>query len=248
MIDTHCHVFNDDNYTVDEIVSNMGDNLIIFSGASKVDIENTIDAVSKYENCYGTIGFHPDEASIVTDKDIVYLENNLSNPKIVGIGEIGLDYYHDTDKNKQKDLFIKQLDLARKYKLPVVIHSRDAASDTYEILKNYKDLKKVLHCYSYSVEMAYKFLDIGCSFGVGGVVTFKNAKTLVDVVSKIDIENLLLETDSPYLSPEPFRGFTNQPCNITYVANKISEIKEIAIEDVYKITLKNACEIYNIKI
>ncbi len=248
MIDTHCHVPNGEKLKLDEIIKNMGDNIIIFSGATKEDNKNTLDAISKYDNAYGTIGVHPDEASIVTKKDLAILETSLKNKKIVGIGEIGLDYYHDTDKEKQKELFIKQLDLACKYKLPVVIHSREAASDTYEILKNYKDLVKVMHCYSYSVDMAYKFIGLGCYLGIGGVLTFKNAKTLLEVVQKIDMKHLLLETDSPYLSPEPFRGQQNQPCNIKYVAAKISEIKNIDIDEVYRITTKNACEIYNIKI
>jgi len=244
MIDTHCHV--SDN--LEEVVNNMKGNLIIFSGASLLDNINTKKATMKYPNVYGTLGFHPDEANNISEKDISFLKEELKKPKIVGIGEIGLDYYHDVDKEAQKILFRKQLDIAREYNMPVTIHSRDAAKDTLDILKEYPDLKKVLHCYSYSLEMALEFIKIGCYFGIGGVLTFKNARTLVEVVENIDLKYLLLETDSPYLSPEPYRGKPNQPANISLVAKKISEIKNISVEEVYDITTKNACEIYNIKI
>ena len=247
MIDTHCHVFEDEKIDLKTIMENMDGNIVIFSGATKEDNENTIKAIKEYENAYGTIGFHPDEASNIKDEDIRNLENKL-NEKIVGIGEIGLDYYHNDNKDEQKNLFIKQLDLARKHNLPVVIHSREAALDTYEILKNYKDLKKVMHCYSYSLDMAYRFIEIGCSLGIGGVLTFKNSKSIKEVVENVPLEKLVLETDSPYLTPEPFRGSTNQPYNIIYVAEKIAELKNIDIQKVYEITTKNACEIYNIKI
>ena len=223
----------------------MGSNIIVCSGAAMDDNEATISLINKYDNIYGTIGFHPDE---IENANFEYLEANLDNKKIVGIGEIGLDYYHDSDKAKQKELFIKQLDLARVYNLPVVIHSRDAAFDTFEILSNYKDLKKIMHCYSYSLDMAKRFINIGCMLGIGGVLTFKNSKNLVEVVENIDLNHLVLETDSPYLTPEPYRGTKNEPYNITLVAKKIAELKNIDIEEVFEITTKNACEIYNIKI
>ena len=247
MIDTHCHVFEDEKIDLKNIMKNMDGNIVIFSGATKEDNENTIKAIKEYENAYGTIGFHPDEASKIKDEDINDLENKL-NKKIIGIGEIGLDYYHNDNKEEQKSLFIKQLNLARKHNLPVVIHSREAALDTFEILKDYEDLKKVMHCYSYSLDMAYRFINIGCTLGIGGVLTFKNAKNIKEVVENIPLEKIVLETDSPYLTPEPFRGTSNQPHNIIYVAEKIAELKNIDIEKVYDITTKNACEIYNIKI
>ena len=245
MIDTHCHLCDSDYDNVKEIINHMGNNIMICSGADKENNFSTIKLISEYDNIYGTIGFHPDE---VENYDLKYIEDNINNPKIVGIGEIGLDYYHDTDKELQKELFIKQLDLARKYNKPVVIHSRDAAEDTYDILEKYKDLKMVLHCYGYSLDMAKKFLKLGCKFGIGGVLTFKNGKKLVEVVENIGIENLLLETDSPYLTPEPYRGSKNEPYNITFVAAKIAELKNMKIDEVFEITTKNACEIYNIKI
>lgn len=245
MIDTHCHLCESDYDNLKEIINHMGNNIMICSGADNENNFSTIKLINEYDNIYGTIGFHPDE---VDNYDLKFIEDNINNPKIVGIGEIGLDYYHDSDKELQKELFIKQLDLARLYNKPVVIHSRDAAEDTFEILKNYKDLKIVLHCYGYSLDMAKKFLKLGCKFGIGGVLTFKNGKKLVEVVENIGIENLLLETDSPYLTPEPYRGSKNEPYNITFVAAKIAELKNMKIDEVFEITTKNACEIYNIKI
>lgn len=248
MIDTHCHLSNDDYENLDATIEKMGSNIMICSGADMASNISTLKLIDRYPNIYGTIGFHPDEIDNVGETELQFLEQSLSNPKIVGIGEIGLDYYHSDEKEKQKNLFVKQLELARKYNMPVVIHSRDAALDTYEILKEYTDLKMVMHCYSYSLDMAKKFISLGCKLGVGGVLTFKNGKKLVDVVQNISLDNILLETDSPYLAPEPYRGSKNQPYNITIVASKISEIKNIELEEVYNITTKNACEIYDIKI
>ena len=245
MIDTHCHLLKKDYENVSEIIKHMGSNIMISSGAAMEDNLSTIELVNEYPNIYGTLGFHPDEA---LNYDLEWLESNIKNDKIVGIGEIGLDYYHDTDKDKQKELFVKQLDLALKYNLPVVIHSRDAAEDTFEILSRYPQLKKVMHCYSYGLEMAKRFASIGCKFGIGGVLTFKNGKKLVEVVENLDISNFLLETDSPYMTPEPYRGKRNEPYNISIVASKIAELKNMSIEEVYENTTKNACEIYNIKI
>ena len=249
MIDTHCHLTDSEYVNVNEVISHMQDNIMICSGATQTDNIATLKLISTYDNIYGTIGFHPDEAEIVGDSELDFLEESIINPKIVGIGEIGLDYYHNSSNiEKQKELFIKQLKLARKYKKPVVIHSRDAALDTFNILKDFKDLKIVLHCYSYSLEMAYRFMELGCKFGIGGVLTFKNSKKLVEVVENIPLEAILLETDSPYLKPEPYRGSLNEPYNITFVAAKIAELKNIKIDEVFEITTKNACEIYNIKI
>lgn len=243
MIDTHCHLDNLEN--IDEIVNTFA-GIIITSGYDDKSNLKVLELVSKYKNVYGTLGIHPEEASDEYDLNII--ESNLLNPKIVAIGEIGLDYHYIKDnKIKQQQLFMKQLDLATKYSLPVVVHSRDSISDTYNILSKYK-LKGSIHCFSSSIEMAQSFIKLGYKIGVGGVITFKNAKKLVDVINKIDIKDILIETDSPYLSPEPYRGKINKPHNVYYVSKKISEIKNIEIKDVINITNQNAKNTFNIPV
>ena len=233
MVDTHCHITSEYYDNILEVISKMKDNIIIVSGTNKEDIKEVIN-LCNYKNIYGTIGIYPTE-----ELELKIIEDNINNKKIVGIGEIGLDYHLEHNKEEQKNKFIKQLDLARKYNKTVVIHTRDAIQDTYDILKNYKDLKKVIHCYSGSLEMAKEFIKIGCRLGIGGVLTFKNSK-LKDVVKEIDLKYLLLETDSPFLAPEPLRGTKNEPYNVIYVAKKIAEIKNISLEEVLDITTLNA--------
>lgn len=243
MIDTHCHLDNLEN--IDEIVNTFA-GIIITSGYDDKSNLKVLELVSKYKNVYGTLGIHPEEAS--NEYNLNIIESNLLNPKIVAIGEIGLDYHYIKDnKIKQQQLFMKQLDLATKYSLPVVVHSRDSISDTYNILSKYK-LKGSIHCFSSSIEMAQSFIKLGYKIGVGGVITFKNAKKLVDVINKIDIKDILIETDSPYLSPEPYRGKINKPHNVYYVSKKISEIKNIEIKDVINITNQNAKNTFNIPV
>lgn len=246
MIDTHCHL-DLDNPNIKDELKRMEDNIIIVSGYSTKTNKEVLKLCQEYKNVYGTIGYHPDE--VEEDNDLNLLEEYINNPKIVGVGEIGLDYYwHNDNKDKQKKLFIDQIELAIKYNKPIVVHSRDAAEDTYEILKNYKGKKIVMHCYSYSLEMAKKFKELGVMFGIGGVVTFKNGKKLVEVVENIELDSLLLETDSPYLTPEPFRGKRNEPYNIIYVAEKIAEIKGIKLEEVLKTTTDNAVRQFDLNI
>ncbi|MCM1370432.1 MAG: TatD family hydrolase [Clostridium sp.] len=251
-IDTHCHLDSKDYDDLKQVINHMGNNIIIASGVDNNTNLETINLCLNYPNIYGTIGIHPEYSCLDSDQicnALIKIEENIKNPKIVGIGEIGLDYhYPNIDKEAQKSLFIKQLELARKYNKTVVIHSRDAALDTYEILKDYNDLKKVVHCYSYSIEMAYKFIDINCMLGIGGVVTFKNSSKLKEVVRNIPIEYLLLETDSPYLSPEPLRGLRNEPYNTIYVAEEISKLKCISLDNVLKSTTINACSQFDLKI
>ncbi len=245
MIDTHCHVFKEYYNNIDEVINRMENNIIIISGTNDQDNKEVIKLCNKYPNVYGTIGIHPTE---IDSNDLDFIEKNLNNKKIVGIGEIGLDYYWNKDnKQKQKEMFIKQLDLALKYNKPVVIHSRDATFDTYEILKNYLNLKKDIHCYSGSLEMAKNFIKINCRLGIGGVLTFKNSK-LKDVIKEIDLKYLMLETDSPFLTPEPYRGKQNEPYNIIYVAKALSEIKGISLSDVLEQTTLNAIDQFNLKI
>lgn len=242
MIDTHCHIFNNYYENIDEVINNMGNNKMIISGTNKEDNLEILKLCEKYPNVYGTIGFHPTEINDITEKDLEFIEQNINNPKIVGIGEIGLDYYHDKDsKERQKLFFIKQIELAKKYKKAIVVHSRDAINDTYQVLKKEAHgLKIDIHCFSGSMEMAQNFIEIGCLLGIGGVLTFKNNKNLKEVIKNINLDKILLETDSPFLTPEPYRGKQNQPSYTIFIAQEIAKIKNMSVEDVLKITTNNA--------
>lgn len=249
MIDTHSHIFKEDYDNIDEVINNMKDNIIIVSGTNDETNKEVLDLVSKYDNVYGTLGIHPSEIDTISDDSFNIIENNINNKKIIGIGEVGLDYYWVKDnKDKQKELFIKQIELAKKYNKAVVVHSRDSIEDTYDIVKEYNEVKFIIHCFSSSLEMANKFIKLGCKLGIGGVLTFKNSKKLKEVVENIDISYLLLETDSPYLTPEPYRGKKNEPYNIIYVAEEIAKIKNISLEEVLKITTKNAISQFDLNI
>ena len=245
-IDTHCHL--DDYEKVDEIVNNMQGGIMIASGADLETSKFALLMAEKYANVFASVGIHPSEVKNMNKNDIDNIEQMLNNDKVVAVGEIGLDYYWDQDnKEEQKDIFIKQIKLAQKYNLPIVIHSREAINDTYEILKEQlNDTKAVLHCYSGSYEMSLKFIEIGVKFGIGGVATFKNSRVLREVIEKNDVSNFVIETDSPYLTPEPFRGEKNEPCNVKYVVKKIAEIKNIDEAEVLKITNKNTNTIFDL--
>ena len=250
MIDTHCHIFKEYYEDILEVINNMGNNIIIVSGTNDRDNLEVIELCNKFPNVYGTLGIHPTEISKITDKGFDIIESNMSNPKIVGIGEIGLDYYwEDNNKELQKEIFIKQINLARKYNKPIVVHTRDSINDTYEILKEYaKDIKVDIHCFSSSLEMANKFIKLGCKLGIGGVLTFKNNVKLKEVIKQIDLENIMLETDSPFLTPEPLRGKKNEPYNVYYVAKCIAEIKGINIEQVLEATSKTAISQFDLQL
>ena len=251
LIDTHCHLEKKDYPNRDEIINHMGSNIMIAS-SDRLESAIEVDGLTKeYDNIYGTIGFHPNELENFNDETFTQLENLLENKKIVGIGEIGLDYhYGDEDKEKQKEAFIKQIELAIKHNLPIVIHSRDAAYDTLEIIKKYPNLKIDMHCYGYSLEIAKELLKINpnIKFGIGGVLTFKNSKKLKEVVNYLDMKNILLETDCPYLSPEPLRGTKNEPCNVKYVAEYLANLKNLPIEKIEEITSKNAMEQFDFSV
>lgn len=242
-IDTHCHVLHDYYDDIDAIINkckNNGVNKIIVSGCDIETNKEVLELVNKYDIIYGTIGFHPTELNDFKEEYFDFLEKNIMNKKIVGIGEIGLDYhYEDTDKNKQINVFTRQLEMAEKYNKPIVVHSRDSIQDTYNILSNYK-LKGSIHCFSGSVEMAKLFVKLGYKLGVGGIITYKNAKNIKEVVKNIDLSYILLETDSPYLSPEPYRGTKNDPSNIPFIAEAIADIKNVSKIDVARITTDNA--------
>lgn len=247
LIDTHCHLSNEDYDNLDEVIKNMN-GIMIASGCDDKTNKEVLELVNKYDNVYGTLGFHPEEIDNITSESLKLIEDNLNNPKIVAIGEIGLDYHYTTDNvERQKEIFKSQLVLAQKYKLPVVVHSRDAIQDTYDILKEYK-LTGSIHSFSSSLEMAKEFIKLGYKIGVGGVVTFKNAKKIQEIVQEIDLKDILLETDSPYLTPEPHRGEKNIPSNVYFVALKVAELKKIDIDTVLDITCKNAIEKFDLNI
>lgn len=247
MIDTHLHLSKKDYDNLEEVIERMQDNIMIVSGTNDETNKEVIELIDKYSNIYGVIGIHPEEVDNITENSFKIIEDNINNPKIVGIGEIGLDYYWVKDnKDKQKDLFIKQIELANKYNKTIVIHSREAINDTYNILEKHLKTKAVMHCYSSSLEMARKFINLGIKLGIGGVITFKNSKALKEVVENISIKDILLETDSPYLTPEPYRGKKNEPYNVIYVAKKIAEIKSIPLEEVLEITSNNAIEQFSL--
>jgi len=250
-IDTHMHIGDDFGVQPDLYVKNATDaqvEVLIASFCEKDDIMLSTKFVEKYKNLYACIGYHPEVSNKIVEKDYEILEEMVkNNPKIVAIGEIGLDYYWNKDnKDKQREVFCKQLEIAEKLKLPVVIHSRDSINETYEILKKYK-VSGVIHCFSGSLEMAKKFISLGFLLGIGGVVTFKNSK-LFEVIEKLELTNIVLETDSPYLTPEPNRGKTNESSNIFYIAQKIAEIKNISLENVAKITTENAIRTFDLPI
>lgn len=239
LIDTHCHILSSEYNDVDDTIkksfySNV-DKLII-NGYDLKSSKEAVDLAKKYSNVYAAIGIGPENIDGITYEDILEIKKLLGQEKVVAIGEIGLDYYW-TKENKEKQIYIfrEMLKISKGYNLPVIIHSRDAIQDTYNLLKEY-GVTGVMHCYSGSFEMAKEFIKIGFLIGVGGVLTFKNAKEIKEIVKKIDIENIVLETDSPYLSPEPYRGKKNVPSNIKFVADKIAEIKGISIDDVIAIT------------
>lgn len=250
MIDTHCHLFKEYYDDISQVLDKMSDNIIIVSGTNDLDNLEVIDLCNKYPNVYGTLGIHPTEISKITDDSFKIIEKNINNPKIVGIGEIGLDYYWTKEnKEEQKSIFIKQINLAKKYNKPIVVHTRDSINDVYEILKEYGDgLKIDIHCFSSSLEMANLFIKLGCRLGIGGVLTFKNNEKLKEIVKKIPLENILLETDSPFLTPEPNRGKRNEPYNVYYVALCIADLKDLSVGEILKKTTENAISQFDLPI
>lgn len=250
MIDTHAHIskeYYDDIPSIIDRANSNGVKKIIVSGCTKRDIVETVDLIKKYDCLYATIGYHPEEVDSIADSDIEELEQLvLANSKIIGIGEIGLDYHYGKgNRERQISLFDKQLVLAEKLNLPVVIHSRDATMDTYELLKKH-DVKGIIHCFSSSLEVARQYINLGFFLGIGGVITFKNCK-LKDVIASIDLEHIVLETDCPYLSPVPFRGKTNEPSYVYHTAEFIAKLKNMSIEEVDKITTKNVFGLFDLK-
>ena len=244
-IDTHCHVLSEYYNNIEVIVKKCIENnvtKIIVSGCDMKSNKEVLELVNKYDIIYGTLGFHPTELEDFKEEYFDFLIENINNKKIVGIGEIGLDYhYENTDKEKQRRIFNKQLEIAEKFNRPVVIHSRDAIQETYDMLSKY-NLKGSIHCFSGSLEMAKLFIRLGYKIGVGGIITFKNAKNIIKEIENIDLSYILLETDSPYLSPEPYRGSKNDPSNIPIIAEKLASLKNVSIAEVARVTTSSAEE------
>lgn len=249
IIDTHAHyddeAFNEDR---DELLNNVEDTgikRIVNIGASMESSRVSLLLANKYKFVYAAVGVHPSSSEEIDSESILKLEEMLLDEKCVAVGEIGLDYYYDEPQRQiQKKAFIAQLELAKKYDYPVVIHSRDAAKDTLDILKEFKGVKGVIHCYSYSKEMAREFIKLGYVLGIGGVVTFKNAKKLEETVEDISFDDFVLETDCPYLSPVPNRGKRNSSLNLTYIVDRISEIKGVSRDFIIEKTFENARKLY----
>ena len=246
MIDTHCHLFKEYYSNVHDIIGKAVDynvDIMICNGTNKENNLEVLKLARNNSHVKAAIGFQPEDIDTQTLDDMRLIEDNIDN--IVAIGEIGLDYYYSKDtREEQIKVFEKQLEIANKYNKPVIIHTRNAHEDTINALKKYPNVKGVIHCFSEGLEEAREYISLGYKLGIGGILTFKNGG-LSDVISNIDIKNIVLETDSPYLAPVPYRGKANEPANIVYIAKKLAEIKNISLEEVEKITTENASSIFD---
>ena len=252
IFDTHAH-YDDQQFDIDREIllrsmEEQGVGTIVNACATVESWQKVLKLTEQYPFLYGMIGVHPDEVGALDEARFQEMERLLQEEKMVAVGEIGLDYYWDNESHDiQKKWFICQLELARKTGLPVNIHSREAAADTMQILKEYgQEMKAIIHCYSYSEEMAEEYVKMGYLLGIGGVVTFKNARKLKEVVQAVPISHLVLETDCPYLAPEPNRGKRNSSIYLQNVAKAIAELKGMTTEEVIQITEANAKAFYQI--
>jgi len=248
-IDTHCHLSKNDYNDINKVINDAKENRVeklVISGCDKESIQEAIEIANKKENIFLSLGFHPSEANYILEEDIIELKKIIkSNKKVVAVGEIGLDYHWDKDnKEKQKDLFRKMISIAKELELPIVVHSRDSFQDTYDILKE-SHVNGIIHCFSGNKENANMYINIGFLLGIGGVVTFKNTN-LKEVIKEIDLKNIVLETDSPYLAPTPYRGVQNEPKYIPIIAQEIASLKNTTIDEIAQATTINAESIFNI--
>lgn len=241
LIDSHCHVLKSEYDDFDNVIKNILDSniTIIVNGYDVLSSLEAVELSKKYKNIYASVGIGPENVNGITDNDIKQIENLLKNPKVVAIGEIGLDYYW-TKENKEKQIYVfkKMLQLAKNNNLPVIVHSRESIQDVYDILTSY-NVTGILHCYSGSLEMAKEFIKKGFLIGVGGVVTFKNAKKIKEIVKTIPLTSISVETDSPYLTPEPFRGKKNDSTKLKYIVQEIANLKGMSFDEVEKVTTDN---------
>lgn len=253
IFETHAH-YDDDRFDEDrdKILKSLpeaGIGIVINSGASVESTRDTIELAKKYAHVYAAVGIHPSEIAELDEDFFDWMRAQTAWEKTVAIGEIGLDYYWDKEpevQERQRYWFGRQIELARETGLPIIVHSRDAAADTMQVMKEHhaQEIPGVIHCYSYSKEMAQEFIKMGYYIGVGGVVTFKNAKKLIETVETIPLESILLETDCPYMAPEPYRGKRNSSLYLPYVVERIAQIKGITPEEVERVTELNARRLF----
>ena len=253
IIESHTHMddsaFDEDRDSLIMEIKNSGIEYMMNISASLKSIKTSIELAKKYDFIYASVGVHPSESQELNDENFQWLRKQTTFERVKAIGEIGLDYYwQEPEKEIQQYWFREQLRLAHEVNLPVIIHSREAAADTYRIMKEEKadKLDGVIHCFSYTKETARDYLNWNYYFGIGGVITFQNAKKLKEAVEYIPIENIVLETDSPYLAPIPFRGKRNSSLNLPLIAQAISEIKKIEVEKVIEITRENTKKLYRL--
>ena len=238
IIDTHCHIYSSEMENAEEIIKEAlkNDIHIILNGTDPSSNREVLELSGKYKNAYAALGYLYSFADDVTDEDISLLNKQLNHDNVVAVGEIGLDYYHTKDnKDKQIELFEKMLNLAEKHDLPVIVHSRKSMQDTYDILKKH-DVVGSMHCYQGSAEMAHEFIKLGFYIGIAGPVTHAKNKKIGKMVKNIDIDNMLVETDSPYLAPEEKRGEKNTSLNLKYIIGKIADMLDMDEDEVIEIT------------
>lgn len=256
IFESHAHyddeAFDSDREQLLASLKEHGIGYVVNVAASLGSVRTTLELMKKWSFIYGALGVHPSEVGELNEESFAWLKEQLKAPKTAAVGEIGLDYYWDKEeevRRQQKEWFARQLELARETALPVIIHSRDAAKDTWDVMAAERawELKGVVHCFSYTKEIARDFLKWDYYFGIGGVLTFKNAKKLKEAVEYIPMERILLETDSPYLAPDPYRGKRNSSLYLPYVVSALSQIKGISEEEVIKITCRNAKELFRIQ-
>lgn len=246
--DTHCHLYKEYYDDLDMMINKIEEskiNKVINNGCDRSSNVEVLENIGKYNNMYGALGIHPENVDFYTEEDLQFVENHINDEKIVAIGEIGLDYYWTKDnKDKQIELFENQLELAERVNKPVIIHSRDATLDTIEILKKH-NVRGVIHSFSGSYETACIYIKMGFLLGINGVITFKNCN-LKDVIEKIDLSNIVLETDSPYLTPVPFRGEKNDSTHVEDIAKFICNLKDISMEELSLVTNDNVRRVFDI--
>lgn len=252
IFDTHAHYddsqFNDDRDAILMSLQKRGVSVVVNVSSDVPSWDRVMELTRSYEFMYGAIGVHPDEIGALNEADMERMERLIGDSKIVAVGEIGLDYYWDREsRSEQERWFCRQMDMAERLHKPVIIHSREAAADTMEIVRRYAGaVSGVIHCYSYETQQAQEYVDMGYMLGVGGVVTFKNSRKLKDVVEHVPLSSIVLETDCPYLAPVPYRGKRNDSGYLSFVAETVAQIKQCDVNEVIRVTAQNARKLYRL--